>query len=314
MKKIKGPNFFSVGQDKAGTSALFGMLKQHPEIFIPERREPSYFAKDVEKEEEKAGIKRSHFFFKDWEDYIALFKTAKNEKAIGDMSNSYLRSKEAPKLIHKYKPSSRIIIILREPVDWLISVYHQLQRSEETHYNSFVEALSKNKKTELIKKRFPRSYMGDYLEKTDYASYLENYTKTFPKKQIKIILYDDFKSDPRKILKEIFEFLGVDDSFVPEILRANVSKSVKNMALKKISDIDFIVGLRQFSKRHIPEKIWSKISQTYEKIIYKKGKESVPEEFKSKLRQEITPNVIRLSKFFKKNKLSEKDPREIWRY
>ncbi len=41
------PDFFIVGHAKCGTTALYEMLRTHPQIYMPELKEPAYFATDL---------------------------------------------------------------------------------------------------------------------------------------------------------------------------------------------------------------------------------------------------------------------------
>lgn len=88
---MKKPNFFIVGKQKSGTTALYDMLKQHSEVYMPERKETGFFSKDISKE--KAILNKR--------EYLNLFKNAEKEKAIGEATASYLNSKMAAKEIKK---------------------------------------------------------------------------------------------------------------------------------------------------------------------------------------------------------------------
>ena len=43
MKEVVRPNFYIVGAEKCGTTALYSYLRQHPQIFMPEVKEPAFF-------------------------------------------------------------------------------------------------------------------------------------------------------------------------------------------------------------------------------------------------------------------------------
>src|SRR5205085_12040837 len=101
---MKEPNFFVVGAAKCGTTTLYHILFQHPEIYMSPIKEPNYFCTDIKpeefSEEFKLSEKRKNFdldaflqgpmterrfgsYVRKPEDYKMLFKNVKNEKAIG---------------------------------------------------------------------------------------------------------------------------------------------------------------------------------------------------------------------------------------
>ena len=44
---VRVPDFFIIGQAKSGTTALYEMLRRHPQIHMPEAKEPWFFATDM---------------------------------------------------------------------------------------------------------------------------------------------------------------------------------------------------------------------------------------------------------------------------
>src|SRR4030088_2322138 len=106
------PDFFIVGHAKCGTTALYEMLRPHPEIFMPELKEPLYFATDLRarRQRRSAGSLPTEL-----EEYLALFDRAQPGQRVGEASSSYLWSHQAAANIAALRPDARIIAILREP-------------------------------------------------------------------------------------------------------------------------------------------------------------------------------------------------------
>ena len=134
---MKLPNFLIVGAAKAGTTSLFYYLKQHPEIFMPEEKELKFFEYLIIKNKlhytgpgDNKSLKR---VVKTWDEYKNYFKKAKNFKAVGEASVSYLYYTETIKNIKKYLGENiNIIIILRNPIERLISNYkYMVMRGRE---------------------------------------------------------------------------------------------------------------------------------------------------------------------------------------
>ncbi len=95
---------------------MYDYLKQHPEIFMPERKEPNFFGTDL-------GL--SPYFIRDEKEYLSLFSGARNEKRVGEASVLYLFSKLAATEIKECNPAASIIIMLRNPVDMIHSLHSQ---------------------------------------------------------------------------------------------------------------------------------------------------------------------------------------------
>src|SRR5712692_7209004 len=111
------PDFFIVGAPRSGTTALYTYLRQHPDVFLPEKKEPHYFNIDMT----SGGAIRNE------KDYAALFAGALDETRVGEASVYYLSSACAPFEIKKDCPTAKIIIMLRNPVDVMYALHaHQV--------------------------------------------------------------------------------------------------------------------------------------------------------------------------------------------
>lgn len=226
MKKV---DFFIAGAPKSGTSSLFNYLSQHPDVFMPDEKmkEPNFFNTD------HTGPK----YFNSEEEYNELFKNAGN-RLIGEASPFYLYSKEAPSKIKKYNPSARFIFIFRNPVDMLYSLHGQylIDGNTETIRN-FLDALNAEddrKKGERIPRYCNRPEGLLYSNHVKYKEHLQNYLDVFPESQIKVILFEDFIDNTKKIFSEILSFLDLAD-FNPVIKKINAHEEPKIKLLHKTS-------------------------------------------------------------------------------
>lgn len=105
------PDFFIVGAPKAGTTSIYSYLVQHPEIFMPARKEPYFFGQWRRNSEE------------DLRDYLRLFRGVPESKVAGEASTTYLYLQSAAEEIKAFRPDAKIIIMLRNPVDRAYSQY-----------------------------------------------------------------------------------------------------------------------------------------------------------------------------------------------
>ena len=119
------PDFFIVGHEKCGTTALFNILRQHPQVFMPDLKEPRFFFRDRPRSDAT----------KEWigagadlrpgtlDAYLSLFADAGPEQRAGEASPQYIRSPDAARLIAQVQPGARIIALLREPTS-LVQNFH----------------------------------------------------------------------------------------------------------------------------------------------------------------------------------------------
>src|SRR5271165_2588043 len=114
------PDFFIVGQPKAGTTALYQMLSQHPQIFMSDLKEPRFLADDMRS---RFTNPRGRPLPQTLEQYLSLFEGAGDDQRLGEATPMYLWSRTAAERISQLQPSARIIAILREPASLLRSLH-----------------------------------------------------------------------------------------------------------------------------------------------------------------------------------------------
>ncbi|WP_300458619.1 sulfotransferase [Desulfobacula sp.] len=201
MLFLKEPNLFIIGAMKSGTSSLHLYLNEHPDIFMCQPKEPSYF---VESNQLKAYWKNmwEKGYWKSIEDYQALFKDANSSKIIGESSTTYSkypRLTGVAKNIKAFNPEAKLIYIMRDPIERTISHYwHNVRWEGET-----------KKPLTAIK------INSHYREVSMYALQLKQYLKFFDIEQIYTITIEEFQSNTEKNIQQIFEWLGVEKSFIP---------------------------------------------------------------------------------------------------
>ncbi len=227
------PNFLIIGAAKAGTTALYHYLKEHPEIYMAPQKEPKFFALEGEKLNfrgpgDQNNINKSTIT--DIESYRELFQGASNQKVIGEASPLYLYSPKAPERIRHYIPDTKLIAILRDPVERAYSGYlMHISEGRETA-RDFAEAL----REEEMRIRNNWGW-GHYASVGFYHSQLKRYFDNFNHHQIRVYLYEDLKTNSISLLQDIFNFLNVEESFVPDIsIRHNITGIPKNTILQTL--------------------------------------------------------------------------------
>lgn len=256
------PNFLIIGANKAGTSSLYAYLNQHPEIYMSPVKEPMFFNFNDKKINTTRRYQKK--ILKDAvnniEDYQALFQGVSSEKAIGEASTSYLHCSEAAEEIKKYIPDVKIIAILRDPVERAYSNYLMYFRWGVETIPDF--ALAVREEENRIRNNYP---MGWYYTKLGfYYESLKHYLEVFAPNQFKIYLYEDWNNNSNEVLRDIFQFLGVDETFVP-----NISVRHNSAAIPKNKHIDSFIKkpniLKNLVKSLIPAQLRRSLRDKIEK-------------------------------------------------
>jgi hypothetical protein len=218
------PNFLIIGAAKSGTTALYRYLAQHPEIYTSPIKEPDFFAYEGENPKfylPSESLYRYHrLIITDIENYLTLFRDVSDETAIGEASTIYLYSPRASERIQHYIPDAKLIAILRNPVERAYSQFLHGLRDGHEPLTDFAQVLEEEAKR--IESNWSPFY--HYRQQGFYYTLLKRYFDRFDYDQIRVYLYDDWKADNLNILRDVFHFLNVDDTFVPDVSqRHNVS-------------------------------------------------------------------------------------------
>lgn len=264
------PNFVVVGAAKAGTTNLYSYLTQHPEVYIPEMKECRYFSQIGSKRLNPYNNKITEFtdVISTSNEYYELFKNKGEFKALGDISPDYLfyYKNAVSKIKDELGSDTRIIILLRNPVERAYSNYLHLIREEATT-DTFEGMIAKEEKWNQSN----IWYGFKLLESSMYYNAVKAYTENF--KQVKVIIFEDFIKNLPVHLKEICTFLAIDPEFSfrePEI--RNKTGAPKNKFLNHIllGNVPFRKQIKKLMTLFVDEKkVIEKIHKAKEKNLYK---------------------------------------------
>lgn len=224
------PNFLVVGAAKSGTTSLDGYLKQHPEVFLPELKECRYFSNIKDKNIDPFTNQDHTSIIADSEDYYNLFKDC-NTKVIGDISPDYLyyHEESIKNIKAELGTDTKIIIILRNPVERAYSNYLHLRRDNLTE-DSFEDIINLE-----LEWNDDIWYGYKVIKSGYYYEAVKNYIDNF--KNIKIILFEEFIKNTDLQLKEISEFLEINKYFEFEEPRfKNKTGIPKNKIIKQLTN------------------------------------------------------------------------------
>ncbi len=228
MDKVELPNFLVVGVAKSGTTSLFDYLNQHPEVYVPSCKETFFFISSVYKNINSNDPARRKGVIFNFHDYLSLYKSIDDKKAIGEVGTGYLYFYDiAIPMIEKHLGNTKIVAILRNPIDRAYSSYHYFAMY---FFEPFI--FEKALKQEKNRKNDGWDFMWLYKDLGFYYKQIKAYKKHFD--EVRVYLYDDLKSDTITLMQDMYEFLEADSSFVPDVsVKYNVTGVPKNMFFYK---------------------------------------------------------------------------------
>lgn len=224
------PDFIIIGAAKAGTTSLYKVLAQHPDIFMSTPKEPEFFARD---DRYAAGV----------EHYSRLFDAASSTQICGEASTLYSLAPLFPYTAERIKthlPQVKLIYILREPVARAYSYYVQLVKNRQNAtqdpivHRSFEDCLFPDAHPD----RAPRAaffagfdaHLPDdpalFLAGSDYVQQIDAYLAHFDRAQIHFVVFEEFMARPAAAIAAMLHFLGVDPARLAntQMARANISE------------------------------------------------------------------------------------------
>lgn len=250
------PNFLILGAAKAGTTSLHYYLNQHPKIYMSKVKEPRFFALEGEKLNfQNPDNLINHTSITDLGEYQKLFADVSTETAIGETSPLYLYSPKAVERIKHYIPQAKLIVVLRNPVERAYSCYTHLVR-EGYEPLSFEAGLAAE--SERIANNW--AHLWHYRQAGYYYQQLKRYCDYFSTEQIRVYLYEDLSQDSVSLVQNVCRFLEVEDNFVPDLTRQNVSGIPKHRVLHNLVNRGNVV--RKALQQVLPQQLRTNVAQS----------------------------------------------------
>lgn len=230
------PNFLCLGVQKAGTSWLFEMVRQHPQVCVSDPKEPHFF-------------NRSPNFRKGLDWYQAHFRCNESAKAIGEFTPDYLWGQDdrwlagekgiadVPQRVLETLPDARFLVVLRNPATRSVSAYY---------HHIGAGRLSARQRLGDVGDFWGIRSMGHYAE------HLERWFEVFPRERFLVMVYETDFATPQQAetFRSVFEHLGVDSAFEPSgaTQRYNKRRSHYDYRLSRLPG-----RLQRFLRNNTPE-------------------------------------------------------------
>jgi hypothetical protein len=288
---MKDPNFLIIGAPKAGTTSIYHFLSKHPQVYMPELKEPRFFALEGKTIDADDPVNKG--CITTIEDYKALFSKVGNQIAIGEASPMYFANEDAPEKIKKYLGSPKIIALVRNPIERTYSHYlFALQQGYEPADCTLTEAVTNDS---IVYKGFTR--VRPYVKDSLYFENLSRFMKYHSPENLLVINFDDFIKDANKVIANLCVFLGIDppDSEIPKEQFAKSGKP-KNVFLHRL-----------VNKSRIPLNLGKLIPKSFKESLKAKVNDSnlvkpkITAEEKQLLRDIFKKDVEQLSKLLNKD-------------
>ena len=272
------PNFIMIGVAKAGTTSFFRYLDQHPQVYMAPIKATNFFgyedARDWKWTEEGDPPMLHNFPVRTFKDYEASFAGATDELAIGEVSPQYFRCPTAAQRIHECVPNVKLVVSLRNPAERAFSGFMMRTRRGEVVKGLYEELT-------------PQS---SHVKESFYYHRLKRYSDLFPKDQIRIYIFEEFKKDPTRTVIDLYDFLGVDTSFVPDTsVQHNPGAIPKIRLLNRLFNNPTLI---QITKSVVPEGLHLKLKQIQQ--LNQKTTPKFPADLRSKLLNFYRTDILKL--------------------
>lgn len=281
------PTFLIIGAQKCGTSALYDLLAQHPDVYMAPHKEPHFFAwfgrpYDLTG---PAARRAAWQIVHRREDYEALFDGARPDQARGEASTGYMQEPVAAGHIADTIPDVRLIAVLRDPVARAWSAFHHARRDGVEPLDDLLAAVAAE--PERIQQRWRG--MTYYVTTGLYARALRPFLQRFPPHQLRLYLLDDLRRDPTAVLRDMFDHIGVDpDAEIDTARRAGAGRIVRSPRLDLAARRS---APARWLRRHLPE---APLRRLYA-LINQRPDTGVPTHVRRELAPRFAPDIAELS-------------------
>jgi len=283
------PDFLVVGAPKCGTTTLYSYFKQSPHVYVP-RKELHYFGADLD----------FALPTPTREEYEREFEPA-GDRISWDVDVWYLYSRTAAREIRAYVPDVRIIISVRNPVDFMYSMHSQAVYSQDETEPSFRAALELEETRRRGRSVPNRAYVRHatfYRDLACFSEQVERYRAVFPPEQLHLMLLDDLAADAEAAWAGVSAFLGIPPVGVTRFRAVNANKGLHVPGLARAEAFLRRVVVPRLGLDRFPEPLKSIGKRTLRRIerlnTYHEPRPPLDPELRASLMAEFEPEICAL--------------------
>jgi hypothetical protein len=247
------PDFVIIGAARCGTTSLYAYLREHPQVFMSPEKETDYFSLgDLPPEDVPRNA--SAYRARTRDDYERFFRDAGDARAVGEASPTYLFYPRSAERMQQAIPDAKVICILRDPVERAYSHFALARKMGFEPVADFAAALA------LEDERWAsdRSMRFTYTRASFYHDGLEAFWQRFPRERILVLRFEQLAADPRATMRAVYDFIGVDASFTPDVsIRHNRSMLPRSGLVRELFGRPF--RLRRFLQRNLPPRLVTRL-------------------------------------------------------
>lgn len=226
------PTFYIAGGARCGSTSLEAYCRAHPQVYMSPIKEPNFFSYGCGGVP-FAGPGYDEIYaaaVRDLDEYRLLFKTAGQARAVGEASINYMLHPEASAGINTLTPQARLLFILRQPVERAWSSFQRSCLQGREAEMDFLTAWRDD-----VRRREAGHWVSLHRYKSLYGKHLRPWFETFSREQIHVILFEEFQADTSSVMREVYEFIGVDGDFRPETWSVhNQTGEIANPVLRRV--------------------------------------------------------------------------------
>ncbi|MDX8339290.1 sulfotransferase domain-containing protein [Draconibacterium sp. IB214405] len=285
------PTFVIIGAQKSASTFMQECLSDHSDIFLPHGETPFFESPDYE----NADIKELSKLF-----------NGRTEKCLGIKRPNYIGKPEVPARIQKHLPNSKLIAVLRNPVDRAISAYfHNVNYGFIPPIDVEIGIRKIISKTSFVS---DNKRSSEIIEFGYYYKYLKEYNYFIKNNNLLIFLHEDIISSPLDSIQIAYKYLDVNPNYIPKSLDDRPMKVLYNIhRLKWVVKRNRLLYMYNADKTRLSKKqlkftdkvLAYSITKFDEKILslfFPNQKPQISQELKNILYDLYLPDIKKLEK------------------
>jgi hypothetical protein len=244
-----------------------------------------------------------HFYRRAEREYLSEFAAGDGQRRVGEASVWYLFSETAAAEIKAFNPAARILVLLREPVEMMNSLFYAFRSDGNEPLATFPAALQAEADRRAGRRIGRQTYFAPglvYREVPRFTQQLQRYFRVFGRERVRVLLFEDLAANPAALYREALEFLEVDSRHtLPAFARVNPATTVKNRALRAVLNDPAVRSTLLALRPALPRPVFDAFHRAERLLNRFNSSVAIPRplepELQARLRREFAPEVRQLS-------------------